>query len=89
MTRKDVIKIDIEGYEYTYFDTIQKYIKENKPILFFSLHKEFIENLSKNNIKMEYIIKDLIKIYSSIYYINDHISNKLKISNTSQIPQND
>jgi len=89
LTKKDVIKIDIEGYEYSYFDTIQNYIKETKPILFFSLHKEFIENLSNNNVRMEYIIKDLRTIYPVIYYVNDHISNKFKISNISQIPQND
>ena len=87
LTTKDIIKIDIEGYEYTYFDTIQKYLLQNKPILFFSLHKTFITELSKNKLLFTEIINDLSKIYSNIFYINDHESDKIKINNSNQIPK--
>jgi len=89
ISNEDIIKIDIEGHEYTYNETIKEFLKKNKPTLFFSLHKDFINKLSGNQSIYEEIIKDLLKTYKKLFYLNDHSEFFYEIKSSIDIPRED
>ena len=89
LSKNDLIKIDIEGFEYTYFNTIKEFLKINKPTIFFSLHKNFIKKLSNDSINLFNILDDLLELYQNVLYISDHTSVQYRLKYSHELPADD
>ena len=83
----DLFKIDIEGYEFSYFQTLRNFIKQTKIKLLFSLHVDEILKLSNNKFLLRDIINDLLKMYNKIYYLSENNGEKIFIRNFEEIPK--
>lgn len=59
--RIDFIKMDIEGSEFTLLPTMKEYLSQNKPILYLSLHPQFVQTSLRDK-KMQQIF-EVFSIY--------------------------
>ena len=89
LSKNDLIKIDIEGFEYSYFITIKEFLIINKPTIFFSLHKNFIKTLSNDNVNLFKILDDLLDLYENVFYISDHTNVKYRLKHSNDLPSED
>jgi hypothetical protein len=84
LTQNDIIKIDIEGYEHSFFDTIEPYLAKVFPVIFFSLHTSFIKNLSDNH-KFKSILDYLFHNYKNLYFLNENKNMLQKINKYQEL----